>query len=118
MRARIDFGELTAILRKRICPDCGGQTAEGTCLTDDRKECRLFELFPLVAQAILATEADDLEPYLRAIDENVCSVCVDQSLDGTCARRGHGCALDGRLAEVVAAIEEAAGRTVRKQPPL
>jgi hypothetical protein len=116
MRARVNLEELAAILRKRICPDCAERTTEGTCQTDDRKECRLFELFPLVAQAILATEGDDLELYLWAIDENVCSVCVDQSLDGTCARRSHGCALDGRLADVVAAIEEAAGRSFRTQP--
>lgn len=113
MKARVNLEELTAILRKRICPDCGERSTEGACQTEDRNECRLFELFPLVAQAILATEGDDLEAYLRAIDENVCSVCVDQSLDGTCARRGHGCALDGRLAEIVAIIEEAAGKSFR-----
>ncbi|MGA2329202.1 MAG: hypothetical protein ABSH05_23320 [Bryobacteraceae bacterium] len=116
MRARVNFEELADILRKRICPVCGGQNAGGTCETLEQNECRLFQLFPLVAQAILATESEELEPYLRAIEENVCAVCIDQSLDGTCARRGHGCALDGRLPEIVAAIEEAAGRSFDAKP--
>jgi hypothetical protein len=116
MAARLDFEELAGILRKRICPDCALRSGEQTCSPEDQHECRLFELFPLVAQAILATDGDDLEPYLRAIDEHVCSVCVDQALDGTCARRPAGCALDGRIREIVDAINQATGRSFRLGP--
>jgi hypothetical protein len=118
MAARLDLEELAEILRKRICPDCGCRSGEQPCGPERQNECRLFQLFPLVAQAILATEGHELEPYLRAIDENVCSVCVDQALDGTCARRAVGCALDGRLREIVDAINQATRRSflVRPQP--
>jgi hypothetical protein len=74
----------------------------------------LQTLFPLVAQAVMATESDRIEPYIDAIHEHVCSVCIDQRLDGTCPQRdGHSCALDAHMPEVVEAIEEALGRPLR-----
>ncbi len=116
MAARLDLEELAEILRKRICPDCACRSGEPLCGLEDQNQCRLFQLFPLVAQAILATDGDDLEPYLRAVDEHVCSVCMDQALDGSCARREAGCALDGRLREIVDAINQATGRSFRVKP--
>jgi hypothetical protein len=116
MAARLELEELAVILRKRICPVCSCTSGEPPCGLEDQTQCRLFQLFPLVAQAILATQGDDLESYLRAVDENVCSVCMDQALDGTCARRATGCALDGRLPEIVDAINAATGRTFRVGP--
>ena len=108
--------ELAAFLRKRICPDCKYREAEGGCGPDAPDKCKLFELFPLVAQAILTTESERLEDYLQAVDENVCAVCVNHSLDGTCPRRGNTCALDGQLAAIVDAINEATGRSFRIRP--
>jgi hypothetical protein len=110
MSVRVD--ELESIVRSRICAVCSDRTAEGTCGMEDPNHCSLFQLFPLVAQAILATESENLEDYIRAIRENVCSVCIEQTLDGRCDLRDQvRCALDAYLLPVVDAIEEATGRS-------
>ena len=110
MSVRVD--ELESIVRSRICAVCSDRTVEGTCGREDPNHCSLFRLFPLVAQAILATESENLEDYLRAIRENVCSVCLEQTLDGRCDLRDQvRCALDAYLLPVVDAIEEATGRS-------
>jgi hypothetical protein len=109
--------ELEAVVRTRLCTVCDKRSVEGSCGVEDPGRCSLFELFPLVAQAILATESEETQPYLDAIHENVCAVCIDQRLDGTCPQREESrCALDAHLPEVVAAIEEALGRSLRPEP--
>ena len=115
MKPRVE--ELEAIVRTRLCSVCTKRTGEGSCGSEDPGRCSLFELFPLVAQAIMATESDDIQPYVDAIHENVCSVCVDQRLDGTCPQREQAsCALDAYLPQVIEAIEEAIGRPLRPEP--
>ena len=87
---------------------------EGLCGDSEPERCSLFSLFPLVAQAILATDSDDLQPYVDAVHEHVCSVCIDQRLDGTCPQRDQKtCALDTCMPQVVEAMEEALGRPLR-----
>ncbi len=114
MKTRVD--ELEAIVRNRICAVCRDRTAEGACGMGERESCSLFNLFPLVAQAILATDSDEIEPYLQAIRENVCSVCVEQALDGSCRARDElRCALDAYIAPIVEAIEEASGRSLKRE---
>lgn len=114
MRPRLH--ELEAMVRSRICRECEVRTAEGACDLPEQESCKLFELFPLVAQAILATDSDDIQDYIRAIRENVCSVCLDQRLDGECALRGQArCALDSYLVEIIEVIEEATGKAFRRE---
>ncbi len=106
--------ELEAVVRSRICSLCAKRTLEGLCGDAEPERCSLFSLFPLVAQAILATDSDDLQPYVDAIHEHVCSVCIDQRLDGTCPQRDQKtCALDSCMPQVVEAMEEALGRPLR-----
>ena len=65
-----------------------------------------------MAQAILATDSENIDDYIQAIRENVCSACVEQRLDGSCELRDQvRCALDAYLLPVVDAIEEATGRS-------
>jgi hypothetical protein len=111
MNTSID--ELEAILRARICALCSERTSEGACGREEADHCSLFELFPLVAQAILATDGDDIDAYVAAIRENVCSVCIEQRLNGTCPRRETmSCALDAYLGPIIESIEEAAGKSL------
>jgi hypothetical protein len=106
--------EIQAIVRNRICSVCSTRTVDGACGAEEPEHCSLQSLFPLVAQAVMATESDRLEPYIDAIHENVCSVCIDQRLDGSCSQREtHRCALDAHMPEVIEAIEEALGRRLR-----
>ncbi|MEK7408344.1 MAG: hypothetical protein AAB225_25005 [Acidobacteriota bacterium] len=108
----LSLAELEALVRRRICGACDVRTVQGACDSQEPERCKLFELFPLVAQAILATDSDDIGDYVGAIRENVCSVCMEQALDGSCRLRGQvQCALDTHLGAVVDAIEEATGKS-------
>lgn len=111
---RVSIEQLEVIVRKKVCTDCRQRSAEGACAQHEPERCSLFSLFPLVVQAIAATDSDRVEAYLEAIRENVCSVCVDQKLDGTCPQR-NVCALNAHLPAVIEAIEEAMGKTLIRQ---
>ncbi len=112
MKPKLD--ELEAIVRNRICSLCSERTVEGACGAEEPEHCSLLTLFPLVAQAVMATESEDIQSYVDAIHEHVCSVCIDQRLDGTCPQREQkSCALDAYMPQVVEAIEEALGRPLR-----
>ena len=106
------IGELETIIRNRICKVCTDRNAEGNCGLEDPGDCALFRLFPQVALAIQSTSSDDIEDYIRAIRENVCSICQHQDAEGNCeTRRQVACALDAYLLLIVEAIEEATGKT-------
>lgn len=108
--------ELEAMVRSRVCRECEVRTAQGACALPEPGRCKLFELFPLVAQAILATDSDDINDYVQAIRENVCAVCLEQALDGSCALRGQTrCALDSYLVQIIEVIEEATGRSFQRE---
>jgi len=109
------FEELEAIVRNRICSVCTDRTEEGGCGLEKPSSCALFQLFPRVAQAIQSVNSDDIRLYIDAIRRDVCSVCQEQALDGTCeTRQKVNCALDAYLVLVVEAIEEATGRSFDK----
>ena len=110
------LGEIEVILRNRVCGVCSDRTAEGTCGREAPVTCALFRLFPEVARAVLSVQSDDITPYIEAIRRNVCSVCTDQSADGSCETRQQvQCALDAYLVLVVEAIEEATGKTFDRE---
>ena len=105
MLGRLD--EIADLIHARICPICAPRAE--ACEAPGPRRCVLFELFPLVVQAILATESRDLADYQRAVRENVCAVCADAALDLTCQLREQlHCALDRYLAEVVEVVRQAA----------
>jgi hypothetical protein len=109
MKPKLD--ELEAIVRSRICSLCNARTVEGACGADEPEHCSLLTLFPLVAEAVMATESDAIESKIDAIHEHVCAVCIDQRLDGSCPQREQKrCALDAYMPEIIEAIEEALGR--------
>lgn len=104
--------ELEAIVRNRICAVCTARTAEGQCGLDEPSTCALFRLFPEVAAAIRSVNSDDIRVYIEAIRKNVCSVCSEQAVDGSCETRQEvQCALDAYLLPVVEAIEEATAKS-------
>jgi len=110
------LAELEAIVRNRICKVCTDRTVNGECGLEQPSRCALFRLFPQVAQAIQSVESDDIQQYIEAIRQSVCSVCVDHAADGSCETRQQvQCALDAYLLLVVDAIEEATARTFDKK---
>ena len=103
--------ELESIVREKICHVCSVRTEDGECGLEEPSSCALFRLFPQVAQAIQSVDSNDVRDYIGAIRARVCSICTDQTADGTCeTRKQVQCALDAYLLLVVDAIEAATGK--------
>src|ERR1700730_10215901 len=104
--------ELEAIVRGRICRVCTDRTVDGNCGLEEPSSCALFLLFPQVAPAVQSVSSDDIRDYIRAIREQVCSVCSEQTSDGECeSRKQVQCSLDAYLLTIIDAIEESTGRS-------
>ena len=103
--------ELEAIVRERICRVCSDRTVDGKCGLEDPTSCALFRLFPQVVRAVQSTSSDDIRDYIRAIREQVCSVCYERGPGDDCELREQvRCALDAYLLPVIDAIEESTGK--------
>jgi hypothetical protein len=106
------LAEVETIVRDKICRVCTDRTVDGNCGLEQPSACALFRLFPEVAKAIGSVQSDDINDYIQAIRQGVCSVCHDQLGDGSCETRSQvQCALDAYLLLIVDVIEEATGRT-------
>jgi hypothetical protein len=106
------LAELETIVRNKLCHVCSERTVDGNCGLEQPADCALFRLFPEVARAIQSTHSDDINDYVAAIRQEVCSVCGDQAKDGSCDKRHQvDCALDAYLLLVVDAIEEATSKS-------
>ena len=116
MNVEHSLAELEVIVRNRICSVCTERTIDGQCGLEEPSSCALFRLFPEVARAIQSVRSDDIQQYIEAIRQQVCSVCEGQASDGSCETRQQvRCALDAYLIPVVDAIEEATGRNFDKR---
>ena len=103
--------ELETIVRDKICRVCSDRTETGDCGLEQPSACALFRLFPQVAKAIQSVNSDDIQDYIQAIRNGVCSICQDQMSNGACdTRQQVKCSLDSYLLLIVDAIEEATGR--------
>lgn len=103
--------ELEQIVRDTVCRVCTDRNVDGSCGLEDPGQCALFRLFPQVAQAIQTTHSDDIRDYVKAIRNQVCSICEQRAADGACETREKvACALDAYLLLIVDAIEVATGR--------
>lgn len=103
--------ELETIIRDQVCRVCSDRKNDGTCGLEDPGRCALFRMFPQVARAVQSTHSDDIRDYVQAIRDQVCTVCEEQALDGSCETRENvACSLDAYLLLIVDAIEEATGR--------
>jgi hypothetical protein len=111
--------ELETIVRATVCRVCTDRNNDGSCGLEDPGSCALFRLFPQVARAIQTTHSDDIRDYVKAIREQVCSICEQQASDGSCETRDNvACALDAYLLLIVDAIEDATGRKLRRPADL
>jgi hypothetical protein len=111
--------ELETIVRATVCRVCTDRNNDGSCGLEDPGSCALFRLFPQVARAIRTTQSDDIRDYVKAIREQVCSICEQQASDGTCETRDNvACALDAYLLLIVDAIEDATGRKFQRPADL
>ena len=103
--------QLETLVRERICSVCSDRKISGECGLEEPSSCALFRLFPQVALAVQSTDSDDIQDYIRAIREQVCSICSEQTSEGECESRLQvNCSLDAYLLPIIDAIEESTGR--------
>jgi hypothetical protein len=105
--------ELETMVRRRLCSTCA---LYGPCVGFEKPaNCSLFRLFPLVARAIQSRYGQDVQSYVQAIRQQVCSVCAQRGPDGSCEVQARaGCVLDAYPMQVVEAVEMASDRIIER----
>jgi len=94
-------------VREKICSKCIDGDGAGNCRLGEREECALKDYFPQIIQTVLSIKSDNMEAYVAALRQNICSTCLHLSADGKChIRASVDCGLDRYYPMVVAAIEE------------
>ena len=107
--------ELEELIREKICGICDEFGPDGKCSELAQGECSLFHLFPLVAKTIQETTSEDINVYLRAIRERVCTICLSEPPGAGCEKRIEArCALDSYLPLIVDAIERTTGKAFER----
>ena len=103
---------LEGVLRRRVCSICVNRNFDGSCGLDSRHECILFERLPRIVQSISRVRSEEIDGYIGAIRESVCTECFYQQLDGSCKQREEGrCALDRHMVPIIWAIESYSAAT-------
>lgn len=93
-------------IRRRVCSVCLDQRDDGSCGLTGRV-CAIDRHLPKVVQAIVAIDSNQMDPYVAAIEAQVCARCSQQDAQGHCSLREQGeCALYTYLFLVVDAIQE------------
>lgn len=100
------FYEYWQAVSAKVCVKCIDGDSNGHCRLGNEQECSLKIHFPNIVETILSVESDNLEPYVRALRQNICVSCKYQSVDGTCTVRTQmDCALDRYYPMIVNVIQ-------------
>jgi hypothetical protein len=93
-------------VRVQVCTHCIDSDRAGGCRLAGPTVCGLKRYFSTILESVLSVESDSLGPYVKALRENVCSICEHQSADGAClVRTDVDCGLDRYFPMVVEIIE-------------
>ena len=94
-------------IRRRVCVHCIDCGADGVCRSLDPEGCAIFRFVPELVSIAKWIHAQKIDPYIRAVRENICAKCKRERPDGKCETRDAlDCGLDRYLALVVDAVEE------------
>ena len=111
-----DLAQLEAIVRNRICAVCSARDVAGNCGLDNPSDCAVFRFFPQIVKTVAQVHSENIAEYIRAIRQNICSICAEQDAETWCElRRQAQCALDAYVLPIVDAIEEATGQTLDRE---
>ncbi len=103
----MDLNVYWQAVSQKICSKCIDGDGVGNCRLNEREECALIAHFPQIIQTVLSIRSDNVEPYVAALRQNVCTNCIHHSSDGKCqVRSSVDCGLDRYYPLIVAAIEE------------
>lgn len=89
---------------------CTDRLIDGTCGLTGSRQCAFDKHLQQIVTAIGRVDSPDVQDYIDAIREDVCTVC-EKDQGGPCEHRELAdCALDAYLILVIEAIEEARAR--------
>ena len=97
-------------LQERVCSVCTDRLSSGECGLSNTRECPFDKHLQQIVGAISRVDSTNLQDYINAIREDVCSIC-EHNDEGKCEHRDHvDCALDAYIILVIEAIENARAR--------
>lgn len=101
-----EIDEYWQAIQDNVCSHCIDSDGKGRCRITTSGNCGLKHFFPEIVNTILSVQSENLGPYVRALRENVCSMCENQSADGSCVVRADvDCGLDRYFPMIVENIE-------------
>lgn len=101
-----EFNEFWEAIRTNVCSHCIDSDGHGICRLPEATACGLKRYFPAIVNTVLSVQSDNLGPYVKALRENVCTVCEHQTVQGGCLVRSNiDCGLDRYFPMVVESIE-------------
>ncbi len=100
-------------IRSRVCAKCIDTDMHGNCLLHYDEMCAVEEHLPRIVEAVGRVKSDKIDAYITELRNIVCSVCINQSVDGTCSVRDRlDCGLDRYFPLIVEVIEEVEARRI------
>jgi hypothetical protein len=91
----------------KVCSHCIDLGESGKCTLEGDLKCGVELYLEKIIDVVKSVKSDKLDDYVKALREQVCSHCKDQSPDGTCQlREDVDCGLDRYFVLVVEAVEE------------
>ena len=106
-------------VQERVCRHCIDTDRSGVCRLSANQACGVKVHFPTIVETVLSIQDDRLDPFVVSLRKNVCAVCNDQSVNGTCVIRNRiDCALDRYYPMIVEAIESVSAQTLAESDSL
>lgn len=103
----VHLDEYREVVRAKICAKCVDGDANGGCRIGGEQACAIIDHLPRIVETVLSVESDRLEPYVKALRENVCAGCQHQETSGNCAvREKVDCPLDRYFPMIVDVLLE------------
>ncbi len=102
----MDLQEVWVVLQEKICRRCIDGDGTGACRLPAGEECALRAYLPNIVTAIGRTPNGSLDMYVKALRDDVCSMCLHGETQGTCTKRKDlECALDRYYPLVIEIVE-------------
>ena len=91
------------------CAVCLDRCDDGGCRVPARgSDCPLRTFFTVAIDVVRRVDSSTMDPYVAALESEVCPTCAELGAGGECGRRDRGeCALYAYLPLTVEAIEQA-----------
>ena len=96
---------------ERTCAVCLDRTDAGACAVPGHAGCKLKEFFPAVVDIVRRVRSHSMDPYVAAVEAEICSRCAENTAAGCKPRNLGECALYAFLPITLDAVEDALSAT-------